>query len=209
VATRTPPPAEFRGRARLLRQRVFANDAVLNRVLRELTQLFAPDLRQNGTISPTTITRARIIWRGVPDSFGKSKVRTTRHSFAIDGAWLVGARFHHADWDANTDEPGVLLTTVRYSASRHGLKMQVDPLLNVSLHALSRWFERAPSTTDAALHAELVALLTAAGGGPWQGTEGIWLGSEEEVRSGKSTAKIRLVRTYLPSSAAYRDKAAA
>jgi hypothetical protein len=205
----TPAPAEFRGRARLLRQKIAANDVVLTRTFRELHDLFMPELRHGGTLSPTTITRARIIWRRLPEGFGEAKVRSTRHAFSVDGAWLVSGHYRNGAWDAGAEEAGILVVTVRMIANKHGVQVDIDPLLSLGVHALARWFERAPTTTEPALRAELVALLSATGKCPWRGAEGLWLGVDEQVRINERMVPVRLARTFIPASMAHSDQRAA
>jgi hypothetical protein len=202
-------PREYLGRARLLRSRIAATDLAMNRTLREIHDLLVSELRQRDTLSPTVVTRARILWRRIPGEFGATKLRSTRHSFKADGCWLVSGTYHHPEWRYQDEERGIIIVTVSVNADRHGVGVRIDPLLNLGLHSLSRWYERASETSEAALRGGLVALLKASGRCPWPSPAGFWLGEDHEVTVANRTCCVRVVRTFVNHDMAFADQQAA
>ena len=154
-------PLEYKGLARLFRQRVETaernyDDALVAKVIEPLRQRLArkPTLRREAVADITrTLAELNNEWRisSVVEILKRGHLRITEH--------VIGAAHNKEDhWDEWDRSIGIIRVVV---TTEGGVKVATDPIATVSGHAIARYYERTTSRDDAKLLADIGTILDA------------------------------------------------
>ena len=196
-------PAEYRGLARVFRDKVFAVDAKMNRALPPIIRPLLTRVRRHPRLRDEQIATAMKLYRrDVPAAFriGTIEVHPDRARFSIAETRLTASWMNNTEWDSNAEEPGIAVARCVIELRDGRLSGVWIPYALVSAHALGRWFERTGWRDHAALVHDLAVLahsddegerVATPHGGHWRGEMLMMQGTD------KQTARARSVRTWV------------
>lgn len=159
-----PPPAQHRGQARVLIQRI----AKLNDTLEAATaQVFAPLKARVASGNPTpryqTMIEAIRQWELVVPRDGRLHVdcKLERKSLRLNEIRITGAEYAKDAW--RDEHVGALLVSeLCMEASKQRTAVAARILALVTFHCIARWYERSVDTSEPALMLDLLHLARAA-----------------------------------------------
>jgi hypothetical protein len=201
---RTRVPPEYTGRARVFRDRVREADEVMDRVLASIAAPLNARLKRHPRLRHELIAAAVKLYYGlVPAVYrlGTVEVTPSRDDFAVREVRVTATWMHSPMWaGADPIEPGVALCNFAFAMRGRKMTETWTPIALISLHALSRWFERTRCVEHGMLLRDLTTLIGAGVDGDRVPTpDGCWRGSVgpmfdvHGVRTG-----ARSVRTWAP-----------
>jgi hypothetical protein len=202
-----PVPSEFRGLARVFRQRVDRADEHWAKEVEQfgerLNERLHDRLRSRkralrATAIPDLIREYRSI--PAPYRFTLDVASPTKGVLVITDITLGSTEDHATGWSEWEKSVGVLRQSITTAGGC--LRMSSTPLASISGHAIARWFERSRSRDEADLFEDLRAIANDVDGSLDVDTppetvvvrSGVWLGSVQ-----------RVVGAYLPSSRKRED----
>jgi hypothetical protein len=197
-------PPESRGLARLFRTRVeTAEIAYYAAWAVKIIDPLHERLKRKPTLRKSTAADIERI------------VRATHNPFVVSSTVEVSKRGHlkitevmlstTLDRDDNWDDPeweksiGFVKCVI---TTEGGMKIESNPIVSISAHAVGRWFERSGSRDETKLLHDLKMILEAEHPDHALATHGVWLGAAKSAFThiNKENVKrmpVRMVRTYL------------
>jgi hypothetical protein len=198
-------PAEFIGRARAFRMAVAAAHPVAIAAVDRISQPLRGQAKLRQTPSASGLSRAAAAWRNQVPPAGRLglAIKLTASRLAITEIRVGPVEFRFDAWDEGEAETAIVVTRTVLEMSAGLFRFDYVPLASVSLHALARRFQRAFDNSDAAIRADLLALVDPAADVIDRGedfaipvTDGSWLGSVAEVEHLGEQAALMTVRTF-------------
>lgn len=199
-------PAEFLGAARQFRSRMESAAVLSNPIMRRICREAhdTNNVRQGMGLRPDTLIDIARAWRGVADGnrISLSINHQRRHCEIVD-VRILPAMMTNNGRPGDAAEAAVTIVAISLTASPDILLTTSPTLATVSLHALSRHFQRARHTGAAALLTDLGLLATAkiTPPGPFSiATEnwGAWHGEVGSFTDAQKTATLAFnVRTFV------------
>ena len=205
-------PAEFVGRARVLRDAIVAEDEPTGRLV---TALMAPlpdriKRRCNPIPRAATLKAVAHAWRHdmPPKSRLALDVRLERKSLRIHEMRLSSSVYKSAAWTDDDYESGLVILGITLEAWAFHYTFTTCTIAHVSQHAIARRLQRSPDGSEGAIVRDLQALGQAhhALADREGGTEftvpaggGVWAGSVKLMRdrAARAPSKSLLTRTFL------------
>jgi hypothetical protein len=201
-------PVEYIGLARDLIRRVDRQDDKVRAVLCVCSLPLIGRKRRRQTLRSENLAEAARHWRMEMPVFGRlgeQRLGLGPKHLHLEQIRLVAASKQRQEW--NRSEDGLSLSRVVIRADDHHIDTRISVLVNVSMHALGRRYERGGARTDDTVMADLQALTTAypdtirrpldsefkisAG-------SGFWIGTTEMVRNqGGYRIPIMSTRTFV------------
>ena len=201
-------PVEFTGRARELRRRLAAADALAQPMMRRALVPIQKRLQRHPVVRRDTLVDVERQWRGLP-AFGQIRCTVNvgdRRAPTFDCVRLAPAQYTGLDWNGGI-EAGVV--AVLFCASVRGATMtlRAHTVAAVSLHCLARRFQRGPRCTDDDVIAEIGVLAlkfpTLADSGEFEVAveTGCWIGHVIETADRQVVVSAR---TFLDADGDFR-----
>jgi hypothetical protein len=191
--------AEWRGQARLYRDRVKAEDLTFERASRTIAAALRERLKRHPRLRHEQVAGTLRTWRSLPSTFrlGNLTTNLSRDEFEIAEPRLTGSVLLDTAWDGDGVEPGVAVMRYRLALAGGKLKPHWQAIALVSLHALARRIERGEDRSHEALTADLALLLDADPEvGEVPASDGFWIGTVRAMRGRDGKSRIRSVRTW-------------
>jgi hypothetical protein len=200
-------PAEFIGRARDLRRRLVAIEAVAEPAMHHALAPLQRRLQRHPVIRTDTLIDAIRAWHALP-AFGRirSSIDTSdRRRPVFAEVRVVGGKYRGIGWAQGDFEEAIAVVLIVAQVAGHNMVLTSTPVITASLHAVARRFERSRVTEEAAI-TELgqLALDNYARVAPEGGEfrlpvkDGAWLGHMIEGRLGEVVISLR---TFLDTDA--------
>jgi hypothetical protein len=197
--------ADYRGLARRFRDDVRATDARMDRVVATIIAPLLARLRRHPRLREEQIAiAAKLYARDVPAAFRISEtveVCGDRAHFSISEVRFTATWMNSTEWiDTAALEPGIAVVRYALALVNGRLEKHWTPSALVSMHGLSRWFERTGLRDHAALMRDLAVLASSADESEKVRTVGggYWLGATETMGgTDRVTARARNVRTWV------------
>lgn len=189
-------PAEYRGLARLFRDRVVTVDRAVGRAVDSVVAPLQARLRTHRALRADQAWAACYEWRRrVPCAYRLGEIEMERGTkrLTIRETRISAQRMIVPGWDG--DEIGVGIVTLGVDVANGVARPVIQSRAVVSLHALGRRIERGDNGDDAAVIADLARLVGAEGLGG--GRIGNWLGRDATVKTRGAEAEILNVRTWV------------
>ena len=210
-------PREFLGLGRRFREQIADADDLAARAMIRVFKPLAARADRSAIPRPEMLQDAARIWRQSMPSMGllDSNIHRSRRDLHIREVRLGVGTFHGASWDEGASEPVVAILLVDLLAAPGICRLMVEAAVMFSLHALARWYQRAPDNSEAALLLDLArpaamygqiigtsamtgnqSFLCAAEGGQWAGS----LTQRLSEATGRREPVLN-IRTFLPDGA--------
>jgi hypothetical protein len=210
-------PREFLGLGRQFREQIADADDLAARAMIRVFKPLAARADRSAIPRPEMLQDAARIWRQSMPSMGllDSNIQRSRRELHIREVRLGVGTFHGAAWDDGASEPVVAILLVDLLVAPGTCRLMVDAAAQFSLHALARWYQRAPDNSEAALLSDLArpaavygqiigtsamtgnhSFLCAAAGGQWAGS----LTQRLSEATGRQEPVLN-IRTFLPDGA--------
>jgi hypothetical protein len=202
-------PAEFVGKARALRSRLLAIDLATGPAIDMITKPVVERWRRHPVPRAETLAGLARIWPLHIPSFGllDRAIDLDKRSLRILELRAGANNFHFAGWRDDAKEPGVSLTAICLEIAPHRFRFDMLTIASVSLHCLSRRYQRGMAITDADVFADLRSLAQAHGkldraqpGEDFtvQVADGKWVGSCTMITG---NGPVLMARTFLDAEA--------
>jgi hypothetical protein len=192
--------AEWRGLARLYRDRVKAEDHLFERASRTIASALRERLRRHPRLRHEQVAGTLRNWRcGIPTTFRLGNLTTNldRDHFEIAEPRLTGSVLLDTAWDGDGVEPGVAVMNYRLRLEGGKLKTHWQAVALISLHALARRIERGEDRAHEAITADLSVLLDADPEvNEVPASDGYWIGAVRKMRGKDGISRVRSVRTW-------------
>jgi hypothetical protein len=200
-------PSEFVGRARALRARIGADDDAVGPAISRILAPLEARRRRSAIFRADQLIDAERAFRALP-AVGRLSlhVQRDRHGLRIEEYRAAAGMVRFCEWsDAAAMDADVGIVRVELNAVSWGrCYVSGGIVVSVSLHALSRRYQRGFDTSDAAILAELKQLalmhptiVESLGDFSIGGDGGRWCG--EVGRNG--SAPLLAIRTFTPAGA--------
>lgn len=197
-----PVGAEWTGRARQLLRDVDAAEPATDACLAGLVERIGQRLRHKPTLRKDMLTTLIRDWRNAPE-LQRFRVAFVQSPEEIFEDQLTGAQMRpafDAAWRQDVWEPRLLVERLSLQLGKRSTWIDQHVVAAVSLHALARWYQRNPDTSEAALLRDL-ALLSAAQETTSPFTvatsHGRWVGELIALRQDDQMRAIHSARTFL------------
>lgn len=157
-------PAQFRGAARLFRDRIGRAVAPAGPAMKALVANSDRAVRRrHGSMPREFLPDLEAKWRQLPPGGQLAlDITRTRRNINIVDTRCIPETIGNADWDDGETEPSLIVVQNRYEITRLWARTQSATTACLSLHALGRFMQRARDTSDEALLRDIGALATAA-----------------------------------------------
>jgi hypothetical protein len=198
-------PAEHLGQARLFRDSVRQVDRRLDALIDVVAQPLRARLARHPALRPEQPMSVIRAWgQTIPAALriGPPRVARARTEFSIAETRITVSWLNDRAWENEEHEPGLAICALVFAVYRGELVREWQPLMNVSFHAMARWFERTGKREPELLLADLTTLA----GAPEDGGEkvycpprGIWLGEVSKAYddTARRGVKMRNIRTWV------------
>jgi hypothetical protein len=201
--------AEFSGLARQFREAVRAADTEMEKALKTITAPLRLRLKRHPRLRLEQIAGAvRRYEVTVPSAFriGVPEMTKSRSAFSIQENRLCPSWMNDLSWnDLRFKEPGIAVMKFSLTLTEGRLRETWEPYAIVSLHALSRYFERTGNRSHDRLLADLAVLVFSDRASPalrgpdsdrTPAGDGFWIGEVIPMKGIDGGTMTRAVRTF-------------
>jgi hypothetical protein len=207
IAERPRLSAEHLGQARLMRGRLRTAEIAAQIAVTDVWKLLCSP-KQPHTRGRVLAAAAEMWRRRVPDcGCIERRIDVGKHHLEIEELRAGGeAEFWFEEWGEDAEhELSIALVRIELSASRKRSEVSPHKVAHISLHAATRWHERAADRSDEAFAASMrvmadrYAEILAAPSASFaiEVAEGRWLGSVARITNQATPERVLAVRTFV------------
>jgi len=154
-----PVPKEFLGRARLVLQAIALASDQINTAAQAVFAPLGSRCQRNQPLSAADLKTARDTWKRLMPEYGllssHIEQRIAPKRLQITELRVSSGQYHKHSWNNDVREHALMIKRVTLVAEKHHAECPAPTIVVIGLHALARWFQRSPDTSEARLFSDL------------------------------------------------------